>query len=110
MPQVVPLHVDEAVDQPKLDIDAWISLKKFGQSGRQMTTPEGGWCVDSDMANRKILRCRQLGARELHFLNDGSCPLGERSASRGWPDGVCIAAYQLAAKRTLQRIDTPRYR
>ena len=101
------LQIDEAVDQPQLDIYTWIGLQELSQRRRQVPTPEWRRGVDADPTFRCAVQRRRFGTRQMQFLHDAPGALGKGQCRRHRPHGMGAAAEQLTAEGLLQCIDTP---
>ena len=107
--QVGALHVDEAVDQVQLHIQARVTGEEVGNRRCQMSATESRWRVNPDQPLGSVAQGHGLGAGQAQFGDDPPGPFGERQTGGRGPDRMGAANEQAAADRTFQAVDPPRH-
>ncbi|MNI33546.1 hypothetical protein D3C73_875030 [compost metagenome] len=108
--QVQPLHVDKAVDQVQLYVEAGVEHQKIGNHRRQVSTPECGGGIDADQAFRRAAQGHSFGAGQLQLRHNPPRPFSKGKASGCGAHGMGAANEQLAANSGFQAVDAPCHR
>ncbi|MNF80421.1 hypothetical protein D3C84_626660 [compost metagenome] len=108
--QVQALHIDEAVDQLQLHVEAGIEQQKIGNHRCQVAPSEGGRSINANQAFRRTAQGHRLGPGQAQFGDNSPCAFGECQPCRRSAHRMSAANEQLAANGALQAVDAPRHR